>query len=177
MKSYHLAAALLISLATACATAAPAQPWALLTDPAQAAAATRATHDEYKKTTNFVGANASQYNQLHLRGWRDDKAKSVTFQIYATSFYSTQWRFYSEAYDSDGNRLEFVSIDKKVDSCNGPSGCYYEEAVGMNVPRKYLEDHQDTGIRFKVSGKAGEFTGFLPAAYVKGFLQSVDAAG
>jgi len=160
-----------------CITTIPApQPKPLLTDYNVAASATSVTHDEYKKTTNFVGANASQYNALYLRGWRDDRTKTSSFQLYATSFYSDQWRFYREAYDSDGNKLDFISIDRKVDSCNGGRGCYFEETVGLNLSRQYIEDHQNSGIRFKISGKAGEFTGFLPPAYVKGFLLSVDKA-
>jgi hypothetical protein len=178
MKIHRLAAtALLLSLLSGCLPPLQIpQPRPILTDDAQVAAMTRTTHDEYKKITNFTGANASQYNNLFLRGWRNDRTKNTEFQVYATSFYSGQWRFYREAYDSDGNRLDFVSIDRKVASCSGGSGCYYEETIGLNVSRKYLEDHKATGIRFKVSGKAGEFTEFLPAAYVKGFLDSVDAA-
>lgn len=178
MKTLRLTASLLaIILLTGCVTYAPAPPpWAPLTDPTKVSLATRVTHDEYKKTTNFIGANASEHNQLHLRGWRDDRTKVASFQLYATSFYSDHWRFYNEAYDSDGNKLDFISIDKKVDSCSGGRGCYFEETVGLNVSRKYLDEHQDTGIHYKVSGKAGEFTGFLPAAYVKGFLASVDSA-
>jgi hypothetical protein len=178
MMTYRVAAAsLLFALLSACVTYVPAPlPKPLITDPAQASAMTRVTRDEYKKMTKFEGANASQYNSLYLRGWRDDRTKVATFQIYATSFYGDQWRFYGEAYDSDGNRLEFISIERKVDSCDGARGCYYRETVGLNISRKYLEDHQETGIRYKVSGKAGDFTGFLPAAYVKGFLLSVDRA-
>lgn len=177
MKLRYFAALLPIALLTACMTPAPAPAaWHPLTDSAQVAAATRVTHDDYKKATAFVGANASENNSLYLRGWRDDRTKALDLQIYATSFYSGEWRFYGEAYDSDGSKLDFISIDKKVDSCGSARGCYYEEAVGLNVSRAYLEAHKETGIRYKVSGKVGEFTGFLPAAYVKGFLASVDAS-
>jgi hypothetical protein len=170
MKIYRLAAiALLFSPLSGCLGPQP-----ILTDDAQVAVMTRATHDEYKKTTSFKGVNASRDNYLVLRGWRDDRTKSTEFQVYITSYYSGQWRFYSEAYDSEGNRLDFVSIDQHVASC-GSYSCRYSETIGLNVSRQYLEDHRTTGIRFKVSGKAGEFTDFLPAAYIKGFLDSVDA--
>jgi hypothetical protein len=148
----------------------------LFTDFHQATAATRVTYDEFKKITQFRGANASQNNELYLRAWKDDRTKQITYQIYLTSFYGNAWRFYSEAYDSDGNQLDFLSIDRKVDSCGGAYGCYFEETVGLNVSREYLQQHQETGVRYKISGKAGEATGFLPAVYVKGFLASVDGA-
>jgi hypothetical protein len=173
-----LALSLAAPLFTACLTPVQLyqvpQPPKLLSSATDVAAATKVEHDEYKKTTSFTGANASQYNTLLIRGWRDDKTKTARFQIYADSFYAGQWRFYNDAYDSDGNRLEFTSIDRKVVSCRG--GCTYTETVGLTVSRKYLEEHQETGIRFKVSGKAGEFTAELPAAYVKGFISSVDVA-
>lgn len=177
MKILNFAAmSLTCALLTAClAPITIPQPEPLLTDPVRVAARTQIKRDEYKKMTNFTGANAVKYGTLFIRAWRDDKTNKTDFQIYADSYYSGGWRFYQEAYDSDGNRMDFVSIDRKVVSCRG--GCSYEETVGMSVTRKYLEDHQDTGIRFKVSGKAGEFTGELPAAYVKGLLMSVDAAG
>lgn len=178
MKAFMFAAAL---AAAALAPLARAElqgaPFALIDDPYQAAAATRVTRDDFKKQVKFEGANASSNNSLYLRGWRDERAGTTTFQIFATSFYGTEWRHYNDAYDSDGNRFDFESISKKVDSCLGARGCYYEEAVGLNVSRKYLEDHQETGIRYKISGKVGESTGFLPAAYVKGFLMSVDRVG
>lgn len=167
----------ILVLAASASAAQSAQPDAAITDPVRASSLTKVTRDDFKKTTNYQGANASPQNALYLRAWRDDRTASTTFQVYLTSFYSTEWRHYDEAYDSDGNRLDFISINKRVDSCNGDRGCYYEETVGLYVTRKYLEDHQDTGIRYKVSGKTGEFTGFLPAAYVKGFLMSVDKAG
>jgi len=173
-----IAAAFLFILLGGCLPGVkPIAPNPTLTDPTQVSAQTKVTRDEFKKMTKFEGANASPYNRLYLRGWRDDRTAMITYQVYITSFYSTEWRHYNEAYDSDGNRMDFISIDKKVDSCSGARGCYFEETVGLNVTRKYLEDRQDTGIRYKVSGKVGEFTGFLPAAYVKGFLMSVDRAG
>jgi hypothetical protein len=172
-----LAAAITLALLTASAARVAPPPPALFTDYQRAAAATKVTRDEFKKTTKYQGANASTNNSLFLRAWKDDKTKEMTYQIYLTSFYGDRWRFYSEAYDSNGSRLDFTSIDKKVDSCNGDRGCYFEETVGLNVSRKYLEENAETGIGYKISGKAGETTGFLPAAYVKGFLVSIDAAG
>lgn len=174
MNTRMVAASLLLSVASLGPTFAQVP---VPTDPDKAAAMTKVTRDDFKKQTKFEGANASPNNSMYLRAWRDERAGTTTFQIFVTSFYSTEWRHYNEAYDSDGNRFDFESISRKVDSCLGARGCYYEEAVGLNVSRKYLEDHEDTGIRYKVSGKIGEFTGFLPAAYVKGFLMSVDKAG
>lgn len=176
MKFFHmvLAATFSMSLA-ACVTHVPTpKPKPMLTDPQAAASETRISHDEFKKITTFLGANASEYNTLRLRAWKQDSDNSVNYQIYLTSFYNVQWRFYNEAYDSKGSKLDFVSIDRKVSSCSGSGGCYYEETVGLNVTRKYLEENQDTGIRYKISGKAGEAVGFLPAAYIKGFLISFD---
>jgi hypothetical protein len=143
-------------------------------DPVAVSVKTVVKHDDFKKTTNYTGANASQYNQLFIRAWRPDVTQKTEYQIYFTSFYGGGWRFYNEAYDTNGTKMDFLSIDRHVSSCSGGYGCNYEETMGLNVTREYLTANQNTGIKFKVTGKAGEAVFTLPAAYVKGFLLSTD---
>ena len=84
-------------------------------------------------------------------------------------YYGGDWRFYNSAYDSNGNSLDTTKISQDVGSCS-TSGCSHFEHLGLNVTREYLEKNQDSGIRFKVSGKAGEEVFSIPSAYIKAFL-------
>lgn len=96
-------------------------------------------------------------------------------QLYFRDHYDGEWRFYNSAYDIDGNKLDFLSIDRKVDTC-GKFGCRHFEDVGITVTRGYLDSHRDSGIRLKVSGRAGEAIVDLPPGYIQGFLRHLDAA-
>src|SRR5471032_2776848 len=89
----------------------PPAPPVLLTDPLVVANATKVKHDDFKKTTEFTGANVRPYSALFLRAWRADSTGDMNYQIYLESHYTVQWRYYNEAYDSNGEKLDFLSID------------------------------------------------------------------
>lgn len=59
-------------------------------------------------------------------------------------------------------------LHREVGSCSG--GCSLREHIAINLSREYLESHQETGMTFKVSGKAGESIHALTAAYIRAFL-------
>lgn len=62
--------------------------------------------------------------------------------------------------------------------CDKPSmmdWCVNVEKITLEVTKKYLEDNQDVGIRYKVTGKGGEFIDFIPPVFIKGFLKRLDA--
>lgn len=126
--------------------------------------------DDFKKITNYKGPNAADNygDQVFLRAWKSD-AGSITYQIYVMDYYSGEWRFYHSAHDSNGASLDTTLISRDVDSCNR-YGCSHNEHLGLNVTRGYLEKNQQSGIRFKVSGKAGEEIFSIPSGYIKAFL-------
>lgn len=140
-------------------------------DPQAVSAAISVQRDDFKKITNYKGPNASSdiLDLVFLRAWKTDATGSVTYQIYVMDHYYTDWRFYSSAYDSNGNSLDTTLISRNVGSCS-QYGCSHDEHLGLNVSQAYLENNQDNGIRFKVSGKAGEEIFFIPGGYIKAFL-------
>jgi hypothetical protein len=132
-------------------------------------------HDNYKKATKYSGPEIDTGSgAVFIRAFHDHKSNIVAYQIYlADQYRSTQWRFYSDAYDSDGTRLETNVIDRKVFDCAKYTGCFYTEHIGINIPESYLETKKNTGINIKVSGKAGEKIISIPAGYVKAFISAV----
>jgi hypothetical protein len=130
-------------------------------------------YDEFKKLTKYEGSNvASGSDVVFLRAWKPDKS-SIIFQIYVMDYYDGEWRFYHSAWDSDGTSLDTTQISRDVGSCSRYSGCSHYEHMGINVTRDYLEKHRRSGIRFKLSGKAGEEIFSIPAAHIDAFLEIV----
>lgn len=165
--------AILFLVASACALSACVAPAPRLnvSDPQAVSSAISVQRDDFKKITNYKGPNASPdiLDQVFLRARKADATGSITYQIYVMDYYNGDWRFYNSAYDSNGNSLDTTLISRDVGSCSR-YGCSHEEHLGLNVSRAYLEKNQDSGIRFKVSGKAGEEVFFIPGGYIKAFL-------
>lgn len=130
--------------------------------------------DDFKKLTRFVAPNcAVSPDSVFLRAWRKDEADLIAYQIYIKDYYRGAWRFYNNAYDSEGTPLDVTLISRDVVSCRGPN-CSFEEHLGLNVSRKYLETHEQAGIQLKIYGKAGQETFVLPGGYISDFLDRID---
>lgn len=131
-------------------------------------------YDEFKRTTQYTGPSLAEgtLDYVSLRAFAFENPPNTIYQIYVSDYYNGNWKFYDYAYDSDGNKLDFVRIDRRVSGCSS-YGCSHTEDFALNVSRKYLQDRASTGIRFKVSGKGGEEIFFIPASYINGFLQVV----
>lgn len=131
----------------------------------------KVSYDEFKKLTKYEGSNvATGSDVVFLRAWRPDKSPMI-IQIYVMDYYHGEWRFYHSAWDSDGVKLDTTQISRDVGRCSRYSGCSHYEHLGLNVTREYLEKHRRTGIRFKLSGKAGEEVFSIPAAHIDDFLE------
>jgi hypothetical protein len=158
--------------ALALAACIPMTPRLNPSDSQAVASAINIQHDNFKKTTNYTGPNAASdlLDAVFIRAWKTDGAK-MSYQIYVKDYYNGEWRFYNSAYDSDGNSLNTTVISRDVSSCSR-YGCSHEEHIGLNVTREYLEKKRDTGINFKVSGKAGEEIFYIPSGYIRAFLDA-----
>ncbi len=131
----------------------------------------KVSYDEFKKLTKYEGSNvATGADVVFLRAWKPDKSPMV-IQIYVMDYYHDEWRFYHSAWDSDGIKLDTTQISRDVGTCSRYSGCSHYEHLGLNVTREYLEKHRRTGVRFQLSGKAGEEVFSIPAAHIDAFLE------
>jgi hypothetical protein len=133
------------------------------------------TRDDFKKQTRYKGPNcvAGTPDEVFLRAWRYDRDGDFAYQIYVADYYTgDDWRFYRTAYDENGYQFDTIQIIQKTVDCS-QYGCAHEEHIGLMVSRDYLAAHQESGIRFKVSGKTGENIFYIPPSYVKDFLAEV----
>ncbi len=141
----------------------------------------RVDNDPFKKITTYTGPNCAPdrlADIVALRGWRTD-AGETAYQIYVKDEYTYEigrdgsgWRFYTEAYDSDGQHLELARITQHINSCERYV-CVYTESIGIAVARAYLESKKDSGLTFKISGRNGHEIFRIPPAYIQVFLDKV----
>ncbi|MDP1637909.1 MAG: hypothetical protein Q8K74_13390 [Candidatus Nitrotoga sp.] len=132
--------------------------------------------DDFKKTTTYVGPEINRGGtSTFLRSWKNDKDAYPSYQIYVTTVYDDDWRFYDTAYDSNGNRLDVLVIDREVlkGGCS-KYGCVHTEDVAFTVSKEYLEKNIQSGITFKLNGRTAnaEIIQFIPGAYIEGFLSA-----
>jgi len=85
-------------------------------------------------------------------------------QLYV-AFRDQNWVFFNQAYDKDGNKLEFTEIDRKEVTAG------ITEHFAAKLSDEYLESATDTGLEVKFLGKQGERTVRLRSRYVRGYLQ------
>lgn len=172
MKIRNLNAVVIALILVGCA--APVEKVEVPKTPETIASATIVKRDDFKKLTEYKGMDLAPTDRsaLFLRAWKGDTGE-IKYQIYVNDWYFRGgWRLYDSAYDSNGNKLDVSLISRDVNECKDGQ-CDYNEHLGLNISRKYLEDNQETGIKFKLTGKGGEDIEFLPSVYIKGFLLSI----
>lgn len=129
------------------------------------------TYDEFKKVTAIEGSQLKDKDALiFLRAWKSD-TESTKFQLYVVDSYGGKWRFYADAWDSDGKKMPVTLINREVENCSR-YGCVYTEHVGIEVKRDYLQTRLTSGIRLKISGNGGEVVISVPASYIAAFLEA-----
>lgn len=147
-------------------------------DPADIAKGVQVQQDDFRKVTSFIGPNCApdpMEDTLKLRAFKG-RDGTTEYQVYVADEYTSDigrsgsgWRFYNNALDSDGTRLEMITISRSVDTC-GRYRCFHTEIIGVQVSREYLEERTARGLRFKIGGTGGEEVFWVPPAYVQAFL-------
>jgi hypothetical protein len=128
----------------------------------------------YKKSTWINGPtmrvdHATQ--EPYLSGYSDVFLRTLVvqektkFQQLYVTFNGLDWVFFSDAYDINGNKLEFIQIDRTFDSAG------VVEAFAITFSRGYLESVAKSGINIKCVGEKGEMVVTLEPAYIEGYLK------
>lgn len=128
--------------------------------------------DDFQQSTTFQAPDLAPEPPLEyfLRASKDYGSSTFDFQIYFTERYHGNWRFYNEAFDSNGNRIKVLIISRDAVYANT-----LEEHIRLDVDRTYLESSIEDGIRIKLYGDACEKMIFIPGGYIKGFLSRADS--
>ncbi|QFY43224.1 hypothetical protein F6R98_11830 [Candidatus Methylospira mobilis] len=99
----------------------------------------------------------------------DERDQAMRYFLDITGYYDGDWLGFDKAFDSSGKKFHALTVKHKPD-CQ--LLCGYDEVLEIELTRKYLDDHAQTGVNMRLYGPAGAasapFT--LPAAYLQGFL-------
>ena len=117
--------------------------------------------------TNYKNSNQGF---IMLQAGKRLKTGEVSYQITLRN-HTFHWYFLNTAHDSEGNQLPVQKIKSDVRCMS--SVCSHFEDVNIKVSRHYLEQHQENGLMFQVSGKNGSAEYKIPSAYIKAFLAKV----
>lgn len=123
----------------------------------------------YKEVTGQSTWNAP-VGYFFLRALQDSDNNNLKLvQAYFITDYATGWGFYNSAVDSEGNKLEFLEINRDVTKAANSVNTVEEFAINLDVD--YLQARRDQNIIIKVYGKKQNFVFFIPGYYVDGVLK------
>ena len=126
---------------------------------------TECDYDKFKKITickspifkNTIKSNSEQKlqysgNQNISMFYRIIKNNSnILPQLYFV-YRSDNWAFFREAYDENGNKLNFVEINGGDDVITGRYTVRVQEQFALNVDDKFIKKYEKTGVEIKFVG-------------------------
>ena len=128
--------------------------------------------DEVRKTEKRQGPNCALKagSVLLLRSLAMPGSPTL-YTIYVMDHYFDDfWRRYETASDSEGHTLPMQVLERELGLCSA-YGCAKNEHLDLSVTREYLMAHEDSGLRFQISGRGGSEVYFLPGGYISAFLR------
>jgi hypothetical protein len=132
------------------------------------------TYDQNKKSKWIKGPSvrvdhatqkpsAMGYSDVFLRTFVTD-GTLVFHQLFVT-YYGPEWIFFDEAYDMNGNKLEFIEIERDFENLG------IIEIFAVIFREGHLEAATKTGINIKCRGRRGERVITLAPTLVEGYLK------
>ena len=169
----RITALLLCFLAAACG------PNYLNATPGEVAAAVTISDTEFDPRIKYVGpaAGSPLAQSVRLRGWRSRASGQLSHQLYVNIYYfRSGWRFYRSVNFAGGSYGEFVLIDRDVSGCSTYGNCGFNETFGVALDDAFLRAHRASGFTVRANARNGHQDLItVPASYVDGYLQAVDA--
>jgi len=104
---------------------------------------------------------------MMLKTVYDDKVAVFGLNGYVAA---SNWIFPYKVTDDAGK-------DMKIGNTDSRAGSLTKEYLSLELDRKYISDHTQTGIAMKVYGKRNDAIITLPAAYVQGFDSFLKSKG
>jgi len=122
-------------------------------------------------TVNGPYAETSDKDALYLltAQYTNNQLISCQLVIYQTRIRQRGPAFYYQAFDPDGNKMEFSRF---VDTFSDT-----DEKVGIMIPKAKLQTSRDTGMEFILYGKRDELSLRVEPFYIQGFLAKAKGAG
>jgi hypothetical protein len=116
---------------------------------------------------------ANTYEMFSLRA-EQTKQGAKTYELLVLLTYFSPWRYYESANLLNKPASTFKVVSREAGVCE-QQGCVYKELMAIQVTDTFLREHLDKGFQVTISSKTGVSSDlFVPAQYIKGYLQAVD---
>ena len=117
--------------------------------------------------------DANTFEMFSLRGEKSTQgAKSYELLVHLTYF--APWRYYESANLLNKPASTFKVVSREAGICDA-QGCVFKELMSIQVTDVFLREQMDKGFQVTISSKTGVSSNlFVPAQYLKGYLQAVD---
>ncbi|QWD98976.1 hypothetical protein C2740_02535 [Polynucleobacter sp. MG-5-Ahmo-C2] len=116
---------------------------------------------------------ANTYEMFSLRAEQTNQG-AKTYELLVLLTYFSPWRYYESANLLNKPASTFKVVSREAGVCE-QQGCVYKELMAIQVTDTFLREHLDKGFQVTISSKTGVSSDlFVPAQYIKGYLQAVD---
>ncbi len=117
--------------------------------------------------------DANTFEMFSLRGEKSTQG-AKTYELLVHLTYFAPWRYYESANLLNKPASTFKVLSREAGVCDA-QGCVFKELMSIQVTDAFLREQMDKGFQVTISSKTGLSSNlFVPAQYLKGYLQAVD---
>ena len=117
--------------------------------------------------------DANTFEMFNLRGEKSTQG-AKTYELLVHLTYFAPWRYYESANLLNKPTSTFKVVSREAGVCDA-QGCVFKELMSIQVSDAFLREQMDKGFQVTISSKTGVSSNlFVPAQYLKGYLQAVD---
>jgi hypothetical protein len=117
--------------------------------------------------------DANTFEMFSLRGEKSTQG-AKTYELLVHLTYFAPWRYYESANLLNKPANTFKVVSREAGICDA-QGCVFKELMSIQVTDAFLREQMDKGFQVTISSKTGVSSNlFVPAQYLKGYLQAVD---
>ena len=116
---------------------------------------------------------ANTFEMFSLRAEKSTQGvKSYELLVHLTYF--APWRYYESANLLNKPASTFKVLSREAGVCES-QGCVFKELMAIQLTDAFLREQMNKGFQVTISSKTGVSSNlFVPAQYLKGYLQAVD---
>ena len=117
--------------------------------------------------------DANTFEMFNLRGEKSTQG-AKTYELLVHLTYFAPWRYYESANLLNKPTSTFKVVSREAGVCEA-QGCVFKELMSIQMTDAFLREQMDKGFQVTISSKTGVSSNlFVPAQYLKGYLQAVD---
>ena len=117
--------------------------------------------------------DANTFEMFSLRGEKSTQG-AKTYELLVHLTYFAPWRYYESANLLNKPASTFKVVSREAGVCEA-QGCVFKELMSIQMTDAFLREQMNKGFQVTISSKTGVSSNlFVPAQYLKGYLQTVD---